>query len=52
MSGEYLEPMFETLAEWVEAGGDPDFALQRVGPDPGPETLPRMPLLQTGPYKH
>jgi hypothetical protein len=28
MSTEYHEPLFETLAEWVEAGGDPDFAFK------------------------
>jgi hypothetical protein len=28
MSGEYQEPVFLTLAEWVEAGGDPDFAFK------------------------
>jgi hypothetical protein len=28
MSVEYHEPLFETLAEWVEAGGDPDFAFK------------------------
>lgn len=28
MSIEYHEPLFETLAVWVEAGGDPDFAFK------------------------
>jgi hypothetical protein len=28
MSGDYHEPVFLTLAEWVEAGGDPDFAFR------------------------
>jgi hypothetical protein len=28
MSGEYQEPVFLTLAAWVEAGGDPDFAFK------------------------
>lgn len=28
MSSEYHEPLFEMLAEWVEAGGDPDFAFR------------------------
>jgi hypothetical protein len=28
MSTTYHEPMFETLAAWVQAGGDPDFAFK------------------------
>ena len=28
MSTEYRDPLFELLAEWVEAGGDPDFAFK------------------------
>jgi hypothetical protein len=28
MSDSYHEPVFLTLADWVEAGGDPDFAFK------------------------
>ncbi|MBV8055314.1 MAG: hypothetical protein JO071_08760 [Deltaproteobacteria bacterium] len=49
MSTEYHEPLFETLAEWVEAGGDPDFAfkyaLNRTDEERTAQELPHQMLL-------
>jgi len=49
MSTEYHEPLFETLAEWVEAGGDPDFAfkyaLGRADEEQTAQELPHQMLL-------
>ncbi|HKV53667.1 MAG TPA: hypothetical protein VJN94_03400 [Candidatus Binataceae bacterium] len=48
MSGEYHEPIFETLASWVEAGGDPDFAfkyaLTRVDEERASKEVPQQTL--------
>jgi hypothetical protein len=48
MSTEYHEPIFELLVEWVEAGGDPDFAfkyaLTRVEQQRAEKELPQQTL--------
>jgi hypothetical protein len=49
MSGEYNERVFLTLAEWVEAGGDPDFAfkyaLAKIDNGSGVRELPQRTLM-------
>jgi hypothetical protein len=58
MSTEYHEPLFETLAEWVEAGGDPDFAFkyaltradeEQTVQEPSHQTLSLMPRAELPP---
>jgi hypothetical protein len=48
MSRDYSEPVFLTLASWVESGGDPDFAfkyaLGRIDNGNGVKVLPQQTL--------
>lgn len=49
MSNSYHDPVLLTLAEWVEAGGDPDFAfkyaLSHIGDDERTKVIPQQALL-------
>jgi hypothetical protein len=49
MSTEYHEPLYEKLAEWVEAGGDPDFAfkyaLSRTDEEQTAQEVPHQTLM-------
>jgi hypothetical protein len=55
MADSYHEPVFLTLAEWVEAGGDPDFAfkyaLTHIQSDEHTKVIPQQAVLLSVPIQ-